>query len=53
MTAICRHNLHARFAAKCLLQYPARLARVQTRQGDIERNYRVKFSRGPRRRLSH
>jgi hypothetical protein len=51
-TTICRHDLHARFAAKCFLQNPARLARVQTGQGDIERDYSVEFSRGPRGRLS-
>jgi hypothetical protein len=53
MPAIRRHHLHASLAAQRLLQNAARPAGVKPRQDEIERNYRVKFSRGPHERLGH
>lgn len=53
MAAIRRDDLHACFAAQRLLQYTARLAGIETRQGDIEGDYRMEFARGPCNRLGY
>ena len=51
MPAICRYHLHAGLTPQRLLQNAARPAGVKPRQDEIERNDRVKFSRGPHERL--
>ena len=53
VTTIRRDDLHACFAAERLLQYAARFARIEARQGEVEGDYRMEFARSPCNRLGH